>query len=77
MLDPDIESTFSTSVLIMFWSAGTAMSISVHSCVSFRTRAISIINILLLLLLLLLLLYINNIEDMALYLFFSSLKLKI
>ena len=27
-------STFSFSVLVMFWSAGTAMSISVHLCVS-------------------------------------------
>ena len=34
-------STFSSSILMMFWSAGTAMSISVHSCVSFRTRVIS------------------------------------
>ena len=34
-------STFSSSVLMIFWSAGTAMLISVHSCVSFRIRVIS------------------------------------
>ena len=34
-------STFSSSVLMMFWSAGTAMSIRVHFCVSLCTRVIS------------------------------------
>ena len=33
-------STFLSSVLMMFWSAGTAMSISVHSRVYFCTRVI-------------------------------------
>ena len=34
-------STFSSSVLMMFWSAGTAMSIRVHFCVSLCTRVIT------------------------------------
>ena len=34
-------STFSSSVLMMLWSASTAMSISAHFCVSLCTRIIS------------------------------------